>query len=79
MQPEDTFNEVLWGTKKEYAENLFEAYQCGLEDAYIAFTRANLLKPSHVAHAAMLLEICAEQIRHVVTLRQGQMREGVDL
>lgn len=80
MQPNDTFGDVLNATRKEWVPEVMDGYTCGLEDAYIAFTRANLIKASHLGHAAMLIETCLKQAQHATSLRlAGQPIDGVDL
>lgn len=80
MQRDDTFGDVLNATRKEWVPEVMDAYTCGLEDAYIAFTRANLIKPAHLGHAALLIETCLKHAQNQTDLRlAGQLIDGVDL
>lgn len=80
MQRDDTFGDVLNATRKEWVSNVMDGYTCGLEDAYIAFTRANLIKASHLGYAALLIETCLKQAQNQTDLRlAGQLIDGVDL
>ena len=80
MSPETILQDVLATTPVEYLSQIEDAYTIGIEDAFIAIGRANLLRPSHIKHANMLMEICIEQAKLQTEASRNRVpREGLDL
>ena len=80
MQRDWTFQDVLANTSRDYTPQIHDAYICGIEDLFIAITRANLIKPAHLKHASTLMQVCIEQSQNQVINHMAQpLREGIDL
>jgi len=80
MQPETILQDVLATTPIEWLSQVEDAYVIGVEDAFIAIGRANLLRPSHIKHANMLMEICIQQAKLQTEASRNRVpREGLDL
>lgn len=81
MQPESILQDVIATTPLEWLSQIEDAYVIGVEDAFIALCRANLIKPSHMRHANEIMQICVGQAKNQVQYSQQHRvpREGLDL